>query len=113
MSPEHEMVGADIVEHGIHHGVNDGGLPLIQWDQDSSTPVGVKLLARKDISVRSSAAKTQRKEIKVQPLRNEHVATVWPTEDVRADLNFRARVVSNFRALTFLEKNVTRENLKN
>lgn len=58
MSAEHELLGADIVEHGIHHGGNDGGLPLVKWE-----------LEYPHASVASLSA--HRNELKVHPLRNE------------------------------------------
>ncbi|OQR71746.1 ammonium transporter-like [Tropilaelaps mercedesae] len=46
MSPEDEILGADIVKHGIYRGINDRGLPLVKWEQDMRIPIGEGLLVR-------------------------------------------------------------------
>lgn len=67
MSVEHELLGADIVEHGIRHGLNDGGLPLIQWESQPE----ISLLSSHHARLRVTSVKSVKSDNRVYPFRGE------------------------------------------
>lgn len=80
MSPEHERLGADFVEHGIRWGANDGGLPLIGVGVRPEIAVAAVTVYPANANVVTRRSAQVHPHYGDEPVRHSRIASLTPVD---------------------------------